>query len=182
MILFSFDNNNQDISLSQVEKFDVIEYRNENIQNSIFVVFDTSIDEKIPALLLQLWNFDGGYDHAFANVIEVDFSLNKRVKHFIPKKQTVKIEGILSYRPIQTELSEKEQFFFDLWPKSTSSIKNDENPIPFEIKLVGMEKEKLILPNWTPLQQIPVDKIQIGSIVETWTVGSITTIMKVNKL
>lgn len=182
MILFSIDNNHQDISLSQVEKFDVIEYQNDNVENSIFVVFDTSIDEKIPALLLQLWNFDGGYDHAFANVIEVDFSLNKRVKHFIPKKQTVKVERILSYRPVEAELSEKEQFFFNLWPKSTSRFRSDDNPIPFEIKVAGMENQNLILPTWTPLQQIPVDKIKIGSTIEIWTAGSITTIMKVNKL
>ncbi|MCE7736218.1 MAG: hypothetical protein GPJ54_15155 [Candidatus Heimdallarchaeota archaeon] len=180
--MFNFDNNNQDISLSQVEKFDVIEYQNESIQNSIFVVFDTSIDEKIPALLLQLWNFEGGYDHAFANVVEVDFSLNKRVKHFIPKKQSMKIENILSYRPIETELSDKEQFFFNLWPKTTSPVKNDENPIPFEITVVGIEKEKLILPTWTPLQQIPIDKIKIGSRVEIWTAAGISTIMKVVKL
>lgn len=180
--MFGLDSNIQEISLSGVEKFDVIEYNNENLQTSKFIVFDSSIDEKIPALLLQLWKFEGGYDHAFANVMEIDFGINKRVKHYIPKKQNVTVENIISYRPIEKELSEKEQFFFDLWPKSTSQSKTEVHVIPFEIKVDGNIEGNLIIPVWTPLQQIPAQKIKIGSIIEIWNVENVTTIMKVIQL
>ena len=79
LILFNLDKDSHNISLSQLEKLDIIEYDNENIEKSMFLVLDSSIDEKIPALLLQLWKFEGGYDHAFANVMEVNFDLKQEL-------------------------------------------------------------------------------------------------------
>jgi hypothetical protein len=177
--MFDLNNNIQDILIRGVEKNDIIEYQNDNVQSSIFVVFDTSVDNEIPALLLQLWKFEGGYDHAFVNVMEVDFGLNKRVKHFIPMKKNYTVDNILSYRGVDTDLSEKEQFFFDLWPKSTSEVKTEEYHFPFKISVKENDNKTLILPTWTPLQRIPLDKVKSGTVLETWSVNNITTVMRV---
>ncbi|MHA2097519.1 MAG: hypothetical protein ACW99A_02425 [Candidatus Kariarchaeaceae archaeon] len=181
--MFNLDNDSQTISLVQLKKYDIIEYGNENVSTSTFVVFDKSMDEEIPALLLQLWKFDGGYDHSFVNAMELDFGLNKRVKHYIPKIHKIKIDKIISYRSDQSSLSEKEQFFFDLWASETSEVLSNEFPIPYKINsIIQNEVKEIIIPSWTPLQKIPIYRVKEGSMIEVWSINNTFTVMKVLKL
>lgn len=181
--MFDLEKDISSVSLTQLKQYDIIEYGNENIQVSLFMVFDVIKDEKIPAILLQLWKFDGGYDHSFVNTMEVDFGLNKRVNFFIPVKYQATIEEINLFRGENTDLSEKEQFFFDLWPNATSEFKSQNFHLPFKVSVkIDGEITELVMPGWTPLQKIPLDKISVGSKVEIWRVKQFSTIMKVLKL
>lgn len=181
--MFDIENQSRSITLGHVAKYDVIEYGNENLEESIYVVFNTNRDDKIPAILLELWKFKGGYDHAFANVMEIEFNVNKRVKYFIPSKIEVKIQEIVSYRPKNSGLTEKEMFFFDVMPDKTSATQNVEFDTPFQCAVkINDELCNVILPSWTPIQKLPLEKITQGSTIEIWTVESAPTVMKVVKL
>ena len=181
--MFDIENQSRSITLGHVEKFDVIEYGNESLEESIFVVFNINKDESIPAVLLGLWKFKGGFDHAFSNVMEVDFNVNKRVKYLVPKINVVEILKITSYRTINTNLTDKEMFFFDVMPDETSKTKSNEFSIPFQCSILIDDREhEVLLPSWTPIQKLPLEKIELRSKIEIWNVENELTVMRVIKL
>lgn len=181
--MFDIENSSRSITLSHVEKFDVIEYGNENLEKSIYVVFKINKDDSIPAILLELWKFKGGFDHAFANVMEIDFSVNKRVRFYLPIKSEVEILKITSYRSENTDLTDKEMFYFDVMPKNTSKIKTKDFNIPFQCDIkINNKIYSVLLPSWTPIQQLPLLNIHEGSKIEVWKIENELTIMKVIKI
>ncbi|MHA2169743.1 MAG: hypothetical protein ACXAB7_07615 [Candidatus Kariarchaeaceae archaeon] len=177
------DNINISRSVNSLEKFDIIKYASEQVKNNYYMVFATEKDETVSSLFLQLWRFDGGYDHAFINILESDFGLNKQVPVFIPDITQARIKAIHSYRPEKSTYTDKEEFFFDAWPESENKEKDEIHTLPFRCRAqLGGSEVDLIIPSWTPLQKIPVDRITEGSQVELWKVEEITNLMKVVKL
>lgn len=163
---------------------DIIEFESDFVDLDIFMVQSIEKDDDIPALLLQLWQFEGGYNHAFKNVMENDFGINTQVPYFSPTQQAAVIEEFISYRPKESGYSKKEELFFDVWAEDTSNEQNDQYPLPYEVKIrfENGTTATLILPTWTPLQRLPLDRVKTGTEVEVWTVKDITNIMKVNQL
>lgn len=171
------------VLLSKVQKFEVIKIGTNQIHFANYVVIDKDIDESIPAVLLQLWRFDGGYDHAVVNLLESDLGVNSMVKSQSPSKFQTKIEEILSYRSNQSALTEKEEYFYDVYPETTSSSISNEFTIPYQCKVkVNNDIKTVILPSWTPLQNLPLDRLKSDSVLEIWAVEDIFTVMKVLKL
>lgn len=181
--MFNLDKFENRKLIKQLVKYDVIRYNNEYVDDAYYIVFDTQTDTVSNTILLSLWRFDGGYDHAFINIIETDFSLNNQVEILTPKKLIVEIKSIQNYRKKDSGMSDKEEFFYNVEPfkvskKLTSSF---ETPHLATIDVEG-SLSNLILTAWTPLQQIPVERIRIGSKVEIWQINEILTLMKVIKL
>lgn len=169
--------------LSSVQRPDVIEYQTEYIPNDIFVVYDIDNAIDITAVLVQLWKFEGGYDHGIYSIVENDLQINKSVKILIPIKHKIVIEKIISYRLELSDLSEKEIFIMDLKPKSLRSEIIDEYYIPYECMVIINGTEKILnLPSWTPIQKLPFEQIKKGSILEIWEVKNKFSIMKVLKI
>ena len=71
--------------------------------------------------------------------------------------------------------------FFDLWPEKTSDVKDEIFEIPYEIiiRFENDEIKKYILPVWTPIQRLPIDKVKVGSVLEVWQANGIENIMRV---
>ena len=78
-------------------------------------------------------------------------------------------------------LCKKEEMFFDLWPEKTSDVKDEIFQIPYEIiiRFENDEIKKYILPVWTPIQRLPIDKVKVGSVLEVWQANGIENIMRV---
>lgn len=181
--MLPIDSIEQTILLCNAEKYDVIKYGSDRISEDLFVVFSSEIDESIPALLLQLWKFYGGYDHSFVNIMEIDFGLNKNVKLFDPIKYKVEIDQIVSYRDTKNNMNKKEEFYFDMWPKTEKTVQSKKYSLPFRIEVnIDNKQLELILPTWTPIQQLPIDRIKTGSSLEVWQVGTTFSVMKVLKI
>jgi len=170
--------------LGNLEAHDIIEFESEFVDLNTFMVMAVERDDSIPAILLQLWQFEGGYNHAFKNVLENDFGINKQVPYFVPTIKKAEVEQILTYRPSESGLSKKEELFYDLWPETTATKQDEEHKIPYEVLLRFEDghQEELVLPSWTPLQRLPLDRIHAGTMVEVWTAHDITNIMKVLQL
>jgi hypothetical protein len=170
-------------SLKNLSKFEVIKFGSLNVPEDYYMVFSKEIEESIPSLFLQLWKLEGGYDHAFVNIMENDFGLNKQVPVYEVEKYRGRILQITSYRPENSGYSDKEEFFFDIMPKSTSPESNAIHSIPFKCNVdVGNQLYELIIPSWTPIQKIPIKKIKEGSFVELWGAQNIVNLMRVLKL
>ncbi len=169
--------------LSMVEKGDLIRYGTNQVPNAIYYVFSKEEDRSIPAALFEVWKFVGGYDHYFTRFLANDFDMNKSVEIFIPKRHRVRIEEILLYRPPTEGLTEKEEFHFDVDAKETSPERKGKFTIPYLAEIViEDERHELILTQWSPLQNIPIDRIRKGSVVEVWEVDGYLTMMKVVSL
>lgn len=179
---FSLNNLSESCSLWNLKKLDIIIYDSINNAQDHYLVYNVDKDSKIPAILLQLWKFRGGYDHSVVNIIESDFGVNKQVSIYKPKIHSEKIIQFSSYRPKNSGLSNKEEFFFDISPKSESKNSMKSHPIPFKVVVSNFINTEIIIPSWTPVQMIPLDRIKEGSTVEVWEVGEIINIMKVLKL
>lgn len=171
------------VLLSKVQNLEVIKLGTNQIQFANYVVIDKDIDESIPAVLLQLWRFDGGYDHAVINLLESDLGVNSMVKSVSPQKFQAKVEEILSYRSNQRKLTEKEEYFYDVHPDVTSNTISGEFTIPYQCKVKLNDENKIVnLPSWTPLQNLPLERLKSGSILEIWSIDNVLTVMKVIKL
>lgn len=180
---FSLDITENTRSLSNLELLDIIDYEGEYIELDRFIVLSIDRDDTIPAMLIQLWKFRGGYNHAISNVMQNDLGMNKQVPFYEPMKSQAKITKIIQYRPKESGLSKKEEFFFDLKPKSVSPHPNTTHPLPFKVEVqIGEELQELIIPEWTPVQKLPLDRVKEGTIVELWTVENETNIMRVLKI
>lgn len=180
---FSLDITENTRSLSNLELLDVIDYEGEYIELDRFVVLSIDRDDSIPAMLVQLWKFRGGYNHAISNVMQNDLGMNKQVPFYEPQKSQAKITKITEYRPKESGLSKKEEYFFDLMPESVSSDPSPSYPIPFKVEVqMANNLQEFIIPEWTPVQRLPLDRIKIGTIIELWTVDDDTNIMRVLKI
>ena len=180
---FILDKISKNRSISNLQKYDIIKLSTNDNQIDCYMVYEIEKDMNIPAVLLQLWKFEGGYDHMFINTLENDLNINTHVPVMIPLKIYGKIKKITSYRPEKSGLTEKEEFFFDVWPKSESPKIDNVHTLPYKCKITYQDQIKeLILPSWTPLQKLPLDKIKIGSVLEIWETDNISTIVKVQKL
>ncbi len=169
--------------LMKLEKLDVIRYRSDRVPDGIYVVFDIDKDITIPALMCEIWAFEGKFDHAFHRFLENDINVNKAVKVYRPKLHTGVVKKILNYRDARSDLSDKEIFHFDLDPLEIREEPEGECVHPYELLVdIGGEEWKLIIPQWSPLQKLPVDRIKEGTSVEIWEVDGVFTIMKVLRL
>ncbi len=168
--------------VSNLQKYDAIEYSSEQINLDKFIVYSIEKDLSIPALLLQIWKFNGGYDHAVYNVVENGFTVNKPVKILSPKKLIAKIEKIINFRK-EEYVPERQKFLTDIYPDILSPEKTEEFNIPYTcIVSIGSTELTLNIPEWTPFQKLPVTKLKIGSIVEVWDLDNNFGIMKALKL
>lgn len=169
--------------LMKLENLDVIRYSSDRVPDGKYVVFNIDKDVTIPAILCEIWAFEGRFDHAFHRFIENDINVNKVVDFYKPKKHTGIIKKIVNYRDARSDLSDKEIFHFDLEPREILEEPSGECVHPYELTVtIGEKMEQLILPQWTPIQKIPVDKIKPGTTVEIWEVEGVFVIMKVLKL
>ncbi|MHA2502569.1 MAG: hypothetical protein ACXAE3_06860 [Candidatus Kariarchaeaceae archaeon] len=167
-------------SIGNLVQNDIIEFESSHITRDIFMILQIEKDDTIPAMLLQLWKFEGGYNHAVRNVMENDLGLTRQVRYFEPSISKAIVKKITEYRPEKSEYDRREELFFDVWPTSTSEIQNEECPIPFKARVeFGNDETELIIPSWTPLQRIPLDRISTGSEVEVWEVEGIQNIARV---
>ncbi len=141
------------------------------------------MDTSIPAALFEVWKFRGGYDHYFTRFLANDFELNKRVDYFVPREHVVQIKEITAYRGPTEGLSEKEEFHFDVDAQEIRGHPEGKFRIPYlaRVELNGQDEE-IILTQWTPLQNVPVERIKAGTIIEVWEVSDDYTMMKVVKL
>lgn len=169
--------------LSTLKKHDLIFFNTDVIQLDYFMVYDIDRDDDIPALLIQLWKFRGGYDHAMYNIVENDFGLNKQVEIHLAKIFNAKISRILTFRSQDEKLSEKEKFIFDVYAEEKSEYKTDLFNLPYEVEVESENRTlSLIIPDWTPLQKLPVNRIKVDTLIEIWNINDIYTVMKVLKL
>lgn len=169
--------------LMHVEKHDIIRYSAERIPDAIYVVFDVDKNPSLPALMCEIWAFEGGYDHAFHRFLEGDINVNKAVPAYEHQEWMGEILAITEYRAPREDLTDKEEFHFDPVPHEVSTEPSANVSIPYKVLLKkDMEELELIIPQWTPLQQIPLDKIREGTVVQGWLVEGVHTIMKVLRL
>lgn len=177
------DNLTSSRPLSSLVRGDVIEYQSDYIPKDTFVVYAKDMDETIPALMVQLWKFSGGYDHGIYNIVVNDLGINTSVPILTPEKIIGKIVKILNYRTHITELTDKEIFIMNMVPKELSEENDDHFTLPYECIIQTDEGEiQLILPDWTPIQKLPIDRINVGTFVEIWRTEYEDTIMRVLKL
>ena len=177
-------NLNQTRSLGNLQPYDIIEFQSQYINRDVFMVVSIEKNDEIPAILLQLWQYSGGYNHALKNIMENDLGINQQVPFLSPIIEIGIIINIINYRSNDSGLSKKEELFFDVWPKEISENKDDYYNIPFEVE-VEIESgkiEKMILPAWTPLQKLPILEVKKGTKVETWKANNTLNIMKVIEL
>ena len=169
--------------ITTLEKNDVIQYESENIPLDYFIVYSIDKDHTIPAVLLQLWRFKGGYNHAVINIVHNGLDVNLTTKLIEPNILTGRISKITGYRSNTTEYDKKEQFILNMDPENITEIANEEHQIPYSctIETKGGSFD-LNLPEWTPLQMIPLDRIKEGSYVQIWEVEGNYSIIKVLKL
>lgn len=167
--------------LGDLQKNDIIDFESQFINKDTFMVLSVEKDEEIPVILLQLWQFRGGYNHAVKNVMENDLGVNTPVPYYEPIKSIGVVEEIVNHRPKESGFSKKEEMFFDLWPEQTSDVKDEIFEIPYEIilRFENDEIKKYILPVWTPIQRLPIDKVKVGSVLEVWQANGIENIMRV---
>ena len=167
--------------LGDLQKNDIIDFESQFINKDTFMVLSVEKDEEIPVILLQLWQFKGGYNHAVKNVMENDLGVNTPVPCYEPIKSIGVVEEIVNHRPKESGFSKKEEMFFDLWPEKTSDVKDEIFEIPYEIilRFENDEIKKYILPVWTPIQRLPIDKVKVGSVLEVWQANGIENIMRV---
>lgn len=177
------DNLTNSRPLSSLQRPDLIEYSSDYISKDLFVVYGVDIDTTIPALMVQLWKFSGGYDHGMYNVVVNDLAMNQTIPIQQPNIHIVSIKKILNYRNNKTDLSDKEIFIMNIKPDTLVNEKDNENQLPYECTVdLGDREITLNIPNWTPLQKLPVEKIKKGSILEIWECDHQFSIMKVRKL
>jgi hypothetical protein len=170
--------------LSQLEKQDIIYFGSRQIPENYYFVFDIDKELSIPALVVEIWGFDGGYDHEFHRFLENDMNVNKSVPYFKPVEREAEVIKIVNYRSDPPDhLSEKEIFHFNMVPDQLSVDKTNDFNYPYEL-IIDTEGTKIqvVLPQWTPLQNIPTDRVKVGTRLLVWTVKDITTVMKVLKL
>lgn len=184
MMSFSLDVDQNKRGLGSLDQHDVIEFESQFVDLDIYMVTAIEKNDEIPAILLQLWKFDGGYNHEFKNVMENDLGINTQVPYFKPNIRKAIVEKIKLYRPAESGLSKKEELFFDVWPEITNEQQTDTCDTPYEVQIRYEDgtTDTLIIPSWTPLQRLPLDRIQCGTEVETWSIKDITNIMKVTQL
>ncbi len=169
--------------LSSLQRPDVIEYQSDYIPKDIFIVYGSEKDDTIPALLVQLWKFEGGYNHGIYNIVVNDLGVNTSVSIFEPKKIVGQIIKILNYRSNIQTLTDKEVFVMNMKPSELLSEKNDEFCLPYECVIITEQGEMVLnIPDWTPEQRLPVDRIKIGTFIEIWEIQDKLGIMKVLKL
>ncbi|MDH5401973.1 MAG: hypothetical protein OEY49_05730 [Candidatus Heimdallarchaeota archaeon] len=167
--------------LSKLNVFDIIEFGNNQIPLSHFMVMSIDIDDSIPAILLQLWKIEGGFEHQVVNIVEADLGINTQVKIITPIKSSLMITEVKSFRQ-PSELSEKEQYYFELYPDQLF-YNNASSLLPYEVEVINNNQKMIVtLPNWSPLQRFPLSKIKSGSILELWQIDSIYVPMKILKL
>lgn len=167
-------------SINNVIQHDIVMFESPHITKDIYMIVEIEKDTAIPAVLLRIWKFEGGYNHAFRNVMENDIGMNRQLPFFEPRIETGVIVSIIEFRSDKSGMSPKEELFFDVWASRTGSEKTEELNTPYKaiIKIEELEMEYLI-PAWTPLQKLPLNRIKIGSTVEIWHVNQISNIMKV---
>ncbi|MCY3411303.1 MAG: hypothetical protein INQ03_06660 [Candidatus Heimdallarchaeota archaeon] len=169
--------------LSRVDRPDVIEFESDSIAKNVFVVYSTDFNDTIPALLVQLWKFTGGFDHGMYNIVVNDLAVNTSVPVYRPERISAQITRITKYRPSTIDKTEKEQFIMNLYPDSTSPKKNEQYSLPYMCTVkTDSDEFDLNIPSWTPVQILPVERIKEGSIVEIWKIKDEMGIMKVLKL
>lgn len=169
--------------ISNVIQYDIVEFESSHITKDIYMIVELEKDDSIPAVLLRLWRFEGGYNHAFRNVMENDLGMNRQMPFFEPRVETGVITDFTEYRREKSEMSPREELFFDVWASKIGHEKTEEFNTPYKaIVEVNNEKNEYLIPAWTPLQRLPLDRIKIGSTVEIWHVNHISNIMKVIKL
>ena len=77
--------------LGDLQKNDIIDFESQFINKDTFMVLSVEKDEEIPVILLQLWQFRGGYNHAVKNVMENDLGVNTPVPYYEP----IRVLGLL---------------------------------------------------------------------------------------
>ena len=177
------DNITNNRPLSTLQKADIIEYQSEYIPKDIFVIYDTDIDNSIPALLLQMWKFKGGYDHGVYNIVINDLDINRAVPILDAIIHHVQIEKIINFREENSNLTDKEKFIMNVKPIKVQGYQDKSYYLPYECE-VTIDGETILvnIPDWTPLQKLPVTRIKVGSLVEIWEINSNFSIMKTLKL
>lgn len=169
--------------ITTLEKNDVIQFESENIPLDYFIVYSIDKDHTIPAVLLQLWRFNGGFNHAVLNIVHNGLDVNLTTKLIEPIILTGRISKITGYRSITTKYNKKEQFLLNLEPESLTEVMDEEHQIPYSCTIETKEGSfELNLPEWTPLQMLPLDRVTVGSYVQIWEVEGNYGLIKVLKL
>ena len=177
------DNLTSSRPLSTLQRGDTIEYMSDYIPKDIFVIYDIDMDNSIPALLVQMWKFQGGFDHGVYNIVVNDLEVNKMVSILNPTTHQAKIGSIINFRTENDNLTDKERFIMNVKPDKTQEINDEIFTLPYECNvIINGEQIRLNIPSWTPLQKLPVDRMKVGSLVEIWEINSKLTIMKTLKL
>lgn len=177
------DNITSNRPLSTLQRPDLIEYQSDYIQKDVFVVYDIDKDNSIPALLLQMWKFRGGYDHGVYSIVVNDLDMNNTVTILEPVIYHVLIEKIINFRAENDNLTDKEKFIMDVKPDRVQELKDESYILPYECEVIIKGVTILVnIPDWTPLQRLPVARMKSGSLVEIWEINSLFTMMKTLKL
>lgn len=165
--------------LAKVSQYEVIRFENDRIEDDYYVVFKNEQHPTEPFIVVELWQFEGGYDHRFHRFLEQDAGLNVTVDVYTPKVYHVPVQEIISYRT-ESGLTDKEEFFFNITADSTQAQPDTKYRYPYELKVaINGNEEHIIATQWTPLQKIPVEKMQVGSVIEVWEIDEIYTMMKI---
>ena len=185
-MLFSMNIINLDVNsklLTNINRLDIIQYKSDRIPDGIYIIFSIEKDMTLPVIICEVWAFTGGYDHRFHRFLENGLGINKSITTHPYTKFHAKILTIKKYRALRHDLTEREEFHFDVPPHKTSSIRDIECNLPY-IVIIGDDENthELILPKWTPLQKLPIERVQIGTLVEVWQVNTAKTVMKIVKL
>ncbi len=169
--------------ITTLEKNDVIQFESENIPLDYFIVYSIDKDHTIPAVLLQLWRFNGGYNHAVLNIVHNGLDVNLTTKLIEPNILTGRISKITSYRSSTTTYNKKEQFLLNLDPENLTDMKDKIHQIPYSCTVeTNKGSLDLHLPEWTPLQMLPLDRVKVGSYVQIWDIEGNIGLIKVLKL